>query len=109
VDLSGATVEARGSTGGHAPHGGRVDVDAFNGEIIATDVPLSRLDVTGGNPADGIVNLRFCTAGDFPPGSVVGAVPTKIQNCGTHPVLPAYTNTGFFPLGPFPFCLCGID
>jgi hypothetical protein len=110
VDLTGATVEARGATGGFAPHGGQVDVQAFNGEIIATNVPLSKIDVTAGL-ADGVVNLRFCTAVDFPPGSVVGAVATKNQICvPTHPVLPAYANAGVFPLGPFPVCRpeCGL-
>jgi hypothetical protein len=75
----------------------------------ATDGPLSKLDVTGGNPADGIVKLRFDTAVVFPPGQVIPVGPTKTMSRGSHPVLPAYASTGVFPLGPFPCCLCGID
>jgi hypothetical protein len=110
VDLTGVLVEAKGSTGGFAPHGGQVEVQAFNGEIIATAAPLSKIDVTG-DTADGVVILRNCTGVDFPPGVVVpaGVVPSNPVSCGTHPVLPAYTSSGVFPLGPFPICspACG--
>ena len=108
VNLAGAKVEAKGAANGH---GGQIDVHAFNLAILAS--ASTALNVSGGTPPDGEVNLTACTTIAFGPGVVIPAAasapPLGSQSpgtgCGTHPVLPAYVDTviGALPfLGPFP-------
>src|SRR6185295_12180052 len=103
VDLTGAKVEAKGAANGH---GGQIDAQAFNGAVKAS--LTTSLNVTGGNPADGVVHLTACTTIAFPPGVVIPAaalIPAGGTTgvCGAHPALPAYVDLTFFTfLGPFP-------
>jgi hypothetical protein len=101
VNLTGAKLEAKGAANGA---GGQMDVQAFNGAIMASAATL--LTVTGGTPSNGVVNLTACTTIAFPPGVVnpaAAATLNPLTGCGTHPALPAYVDLTFFTfLGPFP-------
>jgi hypothetical protein len=89
VDLSGGTLQARGTLTGGAPHGGTIYVQSFNGNIVSD--ANSVLDVTGGNPSTGVVTLTACGTIGFPPGTVTPVSPTKTTGtCGGEPTLPDY-------------------
>ena len=108
VDLTGATVEAKGAANNGA--GGQIDALAFNGAIKAS--AATSLVVTGGTPPNGVVHLTACTTIAFPPGVVTPAGALTPPGgttgvCGAHPVLPAYVDTQSFPLGPFPTVIFG--
>ena len=96
VDLTGGTIEARGSTIGGTPNGGHVNVRSFgtapaSGSILA--IATSLIDVTGGNPANGTIDLTACDQIQFPPGLTAPAavVPTQTTGvCGNFPIFPDY-------------------
>jgi hypothetical protein len=102
VDLSGGTVEAKGSTqGGVSKAGGHIIVQSFTANILSN--AASKLDVTGGPPL-GTVVLTACGATNFPSGTVTPVIPTKNSACSPpNPAGPTF-NALYVIL---PDCPCG--
>jgi len=91
LDLTGGTVEAKGATSGTGPTGGTINGRSWHGAILADAASL--LDVTGGDPVNGTVNLKACTTIAFPPGVIAGASTINIQpgfSCVGDPAPPSY-------------------
>ena len=91
LDLTGGTVEAKGATSGTGPNGGTINGRSWHGAILADAASL--LDVTGGVPVNGTVNLKACGAIAFPPGVITGASTINIQpvfSCVGDPAPPSY-------------------
>lgn len=79
IDLSSATLVARGSTSGGAPDGGNVSIRSYSGNILSN--ASSAIDVTGGTVSQkGSVSLSACQSLGFPPGTVTPVTPTKATN-----------------------------
>jgi hypothetical protein len=119
VDLTGSgslldgVVEAKGASSGSAHrHGGQISLSAGQNILAGAS---AKLDVTGGAPPNGVVNLSACPSSHFnpiafPPGTVVPAQATvnKTLVCPAPVTLPTYfveptcdcgggcRNTGFF-------------
>jgi hypothetical protein len=102
IDTKGGTVEAKGAvSGGGGQRGGTVNMRSYTAAILTDGV--SKIDVTGGNPANGVVTLKACTTIGFPPGTIVPAavVPSKSLQCGGAPTQPSWFANQILP------CLCG--
>ena len=70
LDVKNSSTEAKGST---AVAAARRAAPSTSDPSPRASSPTwnSKIDVTGGNPANGVVNLKACTTFGFPPGTVV--------------------------------------
>jgi hypothetical protein len=108
VDLTNGNNESKGSAAA-GKNGGTINVRSWgtapNTGSILSNVS-SVLCVTGGSPANGVINLKACGTIGFPTGSIVPAtiVPSKITGaCNGSPELPHGVEQPTY----VEFCECG--